>query len=84
MIAQPEPYFSLVEGIKKAGSTNSDKVAKALLGMTFDTPIGKLTFNEKTHETEMGEFWGQMVKDDRYPFAIIKNPKYLSQGPYTN
>ena len=76
--------FSLVEGIKKAGSTNSDKVAKALLGLTFDTPIGKLTYNEKTHETEMGEFWGQMVKDDRYPFAIMKDPKYLSQGPYTN
>jgi hypothetical protein len=32
----------------------------------------------------MGEFWGQMVKDDRYPFAIMKAPKYLSQGPYTN
>jgi branched-chain amino acid transport system substrate-binding protein len=75
---------SLVEGIKKAGSTNSDKVAKALLGLSFDTPIGKLTYNEKTHETDMGEFWGQMVKDDRYPFAIMKDPKYLSQGPYTN
>jgi branched-chain amino acid transport system substrate-binding protein len=75
---------ALTEGIKKAGSTNSDKVAKALLGLTFDTPIGKLTFNEKTHETDMGEFWGQMVKDDRYPFAVMKDPKYLSQGPYTN
>jgi branched-chain amino acid transport system substrate-binding protein len=75
---------ALAEGIKKAGSTNSDKVAKAMLGMSFDTPIGKLTFNEKTHETDMGEFWGQMVKDDRYPFAIMKDPKYLSQGPYTN
>ena len=75
---------ALAEGIKKAGSTNSDKVAKALLGMSFDTPIGKLSFNENTHETEMGEFWGQMIKDDRYPFAVMKDPKYLSQGPYTN
>jgi branched-chain amino acid transport system substrate-binding protein len=76
--------FALTDGIKKAGSTNSDKVAKALLGLSFDTPIGKLTFNEKTHETDMGEFWGLMVKDDRYPFAAMKDPKYLSQGPYTN
>jgi branched-chain amino acid transport system substrate-binding protein len=75
--------LALTEGIKKAGSTNSDKVAQAMLGLSFDTPIGKLTFNPKTHETEMGEFWGQMVKDDRYPFAIMKNPKYLSQGPFT-
>jgi branched-chain amino acid transport system substrate-binding protein len=75
--------LAIVEGIKKANSTNSDKVAAAMVGLSFDTPIGKLTFN-KNHETEMGEFWGQMVKDDRYPFAVMKNPKYLSQGPFTN
>src|SRR5580693_3717290 len=75
--------LAIVEGIKKANSTNSDKVAKAMVGMSFDTPIGKLTFNQ-SHETEMGEFWGQMVKDDHYPFAIMKDPKYLSQGPFTN
>jgi branched-chain amino acid transport system substrate-binding protein len=75
---------ALVEGIKKAGTTDSDKVSNALQGLTFDTPVGKRTFNAKTHETEMGEFWGQMVKDDHFPFAIIKSPKYLSQGPFTN
>jgi branched-chain amino acid transport system substrate-binding protein len=76
--------IALVEGIKKAGGTDSDKVSAALSGLTFDTPVGKRTFNAKTHETEMGEFWGQMVKDDRFPFAVIKDPKYLSQGPFVN
>src|SRR5215471_4710772 len=76
--------LALVEGINKASSVNSDKVAKALLGLTFDTPVGKRTFNAKTHETEAGEFWGQMIKDSNYPFAIMKNPTYLSQGPFTN
>jgi branched-chain amino acid transport system substrate-binding protein len=75
--------LAIVEGIKKANSTNSDKVAKVMVGLSFDTPIGKLTFNQN-HETEMGEFWGQMVKDDRHPFAVMKNPQYLSQGPFTN
>ena len=75
--------LALKAGIEKAKSTKSADVAKAMLGLTFDTPIGKLTFDAKTHETGAGEFWGQMVKDDRYPFAIMKNPKYLSQGPYT-
>src|SRR5215467_3842397 len=75
--------LALKAGIEKAKSTKSADVAKAMLGLTFDTPIGPLTFDAKTHETAMGEFWGQMVKDDRYPFAIMKNPKYLSQGPYT-
>ena len=76
--------IALVEGMKKAGSTNSDKVSKALEGLSFDTPIGRLTFNPKTHETEMGEFWGQMVKDPSHPIATMKNPKYLAQGPFTN
>ena len=72
--------FALVEGIKKAGSTDSDKVSKALLGLTFDTPIGKRTFNAKTHETEMGEFWGQMVKDDRYPIRDHEEPQIPFPG----
>jgi branched-chain amino acid transport system substrate-binding protein len=76
--------YALTEAIKKANSTDSDKVAKAIAGLTFDTPVGRRTFNANTHETEMGEFWGQMVKDDRYPFAVMKDPKYLSQGPFTN
>jgi branched-chain amino acid transport system substrate-binding protein len=75
--------LALKAGIEKANSTKSADVAKAMLGLAFDTPIGKLTFDAKTHETGAGEFWGQMVKDDRYPFAIMKDPKYLSQGPYT-
>ena len=33
----------LVEAIKKANSIDSDKVAKALLDLTIDTPIGKQT-----------------------------------------
>jgi hypothetical protein len=55
-----------------------------LAGLTFDTPAGQRTFNAKTHETEAGEFWGLMVKDPRYPFAIMKNPEYVNQGPFTN
>ena len=75
---------ALADGIKKAGSTNSDKVAAALLGLSFDTPVGKRTFNAKSHETAMGEFWGQMVKDEHFPFALMKGPKYVAQGPFTN
>jgi branched-chain amino acid transport system substrate-binding protein len=73
---------ALAEGIKKAESVDSDKVAKALLGLTFDTPVGKRTFNPTTHETESGEFWGEMVKDPAYPFAVMKDPKYIAEGAY--
>ena len=75
---------ALTDGIKKAGSTKSDKVSAALAGLTFDTPAGKRSFNAKSHETDAGEFWGQMVKDEHFPFATMKNPKYVDQGPLTN
>lgn len=67
----------LAEAIKKAGSTDSDKVAKALLGLTIDTPIGKLTMREKDHQVNRGELWGKTVKDPRYPFAILKPITYI-------
>lgn len=68
---------ALADAINKAGGTNADKVSQALMGLTYETPVGKRTINPKTHETEMGEFWGQMVKDPAYPFAVMKEPTYM-------
>ncbi|HEX5528287.1 MAG TPA: ABC transporter substrate-binding protein, partial [Methylomirabilota bacterium] len=62
----------LAEAIKKAGSTDSDKVSKALLGLTIDTPIGKQTIREKDHQANRGQLYGKTVKDPRFPFAIMK------------
>ncbi|HWB48677.1 MAG TPA: ABC transporter substrate-binding protein [Stellaceae bacterium] len=72
-----EMIEALAEGVKKAGSTKSDAVSKALIGMTFDTPVGKRSFSEKSHETFAPEYWGVMVKDPNYPFAVMKDPKPL-------
>jgi branched-chain amino acid transport system substrate-binding protein len=72
--------LALAAGIEKANSTNSDKVAKALVGLTFDTPAGKRSFNAN-HDADTGEFWGEMVKDPKYPFATIKNPTYYNPEP---
>jgi len=71
----------MAEGVKKAGGTDSDKVTKALEGLTFDTPVGKRTFNAKTHETEAGEFWSEMVKDPKVPFAVMKKAEYIDPTP---
>ena len=65
---------SLVQGIKKAGNTKSGDVSKAMAGMSFDTPVGKRSFSEKSHETFAPEYTGVMVKDPNYPFAVIKDP----------
>ena len=52
-------------------------MSQALLGLTFDTPVGKRTIHAKTHETEAGEFWGVMVKQAAYPFAVMQRPEFL-------
>jgi branched-chain amino acid transport system substrate-binding protein len=75
---------ALVDGIKAAHSVDSDKVAKALTGMTFDTPIGNRTFSVKSHETFSPQYWGTMVKDPNYPFAIMKDPELLPASSVTN
>jgi branched-chain amino acid transport system substrate-binding protein len=67
----------LTEAIKKAGSTDSDKVAKALLGLTIDTPIGKQTIREKDHQANRGQLYGKTAMDAKYPFAIMKPVTYV-------
>jgi branched-chain amino acid transport system substrate-binding protein len=67
----------LAEAIKKAGSTDSDKVSKALLGLTIDTPIGKQTIREKDHQANRGQLYGKTVKDPKFPFAIMKPVEYV-------
>ncbi len=71
---------ALADGIRKAGSTNSDAVSKALIGMTFDTPLGKRSFSVKSHETFSPEFYGIMVKEAAYPFAVMKDPELLPKS----
>jgi branched-chain amino acid transport system substrate-binding protein len=68
---------ALAEGIKKAGSTDSDKVSKALLGITIDTPHGKMTIREKDHQMNRGQLYGKTVKDPKYPFPIMKPVEYV-------
>jgi branched-chain amino acid transport system substrate-binding protein len=72
----------LVEGILKANSVKPDDVAKALPGLTVDTPIGKQTINPKTHSANRGQFWGKMVKDPRYSFAVMEKPVYVDPTPF--
>ena len=57
---------------RRPNSTDSDKVSKALLGLTIDTPIGKQTIREKDHQANRGQLYGKTVMDPKYPFAIMK------------
>jgi branched-chain amino acid transport system substrate-binding protein len=67
----------LTEAIKKANSTESDKVSKALLGLTVETPVGPLTIREKDHQANRGQLYGKTVKDPKFPFPIMKPVTYV-------
>jgi branched-chain amino acid transport system substrate-binding protein len=75
-----QSIYALAAGINKASSTKSDAVAKALPGITFDTPVGKRSFSVNSHETFAPEYWGVMVKEAAYPFAVIKDPELLPKS----
>jgi branched-chain amino acid transport system substrate-binding protein len=72
----------LTEAIKKANSTESDKVAKALLGLSVETPHGKMTLREKDHQLNRGQLYGKTVKDAKYPFAIMKPVTYVDPSKF--
>jgi branched-chain amino acid transport system substrate-binding protein len=74
--------LTLTAAIQKAGSTDSDKVAKAMLGLTVDTPIGKQTIRSKDQQANRAQFWGRMAKDPKYPFAVMSPPSYVDPTPF--
>src|SRR5207245_9079599 len=70
------------EPIKKDGRTDSHKVAKALLGLTVERPIGPLTIREKDHQGNRGQLYGKTVKDPKFPFAIMKPVVYVDPSRF--
>jgi len=66
----------LAEAIKKAGTTETEAVIKALEGLTVDTPIGKLTMG-KDHQLRRGMVWGFTKRTADYPFVVLDQIRYV-------
>ena len=79
-----QSIYALAAGITKAGAATSEAVSKVLPGMSWETPVGERSFSVKSHETFAPEYWGQMVKEAAYPFAVIKDPDLLPKSFPTN
>jgi branched-chain amino acid transport system substrate-binding protein len=63
--------------MEKAKSTESDKVAAALEGLTISTPVGPLTIDAKTHQANIGQFWGPMVKKPDRAYRMMDPVEYI-------
>ena len=57
---------SLAAGLKKAGSTDPEKLIAAFEGLEFPSPFGKASFRAIDHQSTMGVFVGKTaVKDGK-------------------
>lgn len=67
----------LIDGLKKTGGKGGDALKDAIAGGTFDTPIGKLSFND-LHEVKK-DIQVQIVKNNAFHrYAVISDPALLT------
>ena len=50
---------SIAAGVKKAKSTETDKLVAAFAGLQVDSPFGKFTYRAEDHQSTMGAFVGK-------------------------
>lgn len=55
---------AIAEGVKKAKSTDTEKLIAAFKGLSFDSPFGKVTFRAEDHQSTMGAYVGKIKNDN--------------------
>jgi branched-chain amino acid transport system substrate-binding protein len=70
-------YLSIFEAIRKAGSTDAEKLAAAFRGLQVDTPIGAITFRASDGQSTMGAWVGTTRLDPKRGVGIMVNWEYV-------
>ena len=64
----------IIQGYKKAGAVDKEKLIDAVEGMTVDSPVGPVTLRAYDHQAMLPMFLGVTTKDPKYPdFLIAKD-----------
>jgi branched-chain amino acid transport system substrate-binding protein len=67
--------MSLAAGIKKARSTESEKLADAFKGLQVNTPLGPIVYRAEDHQSTMGGYVGRTkVQDGK---GVMVNYRYV-------
>ncbi len=67
--------YAVASMLKKAGTTETEKMVDAMEDLTFGTPFGPITFRAIDHQSTMGAFVGYTaLKDGK---GVMVNWKYL-------
>ncbi|MBI4012858.1 MAG: ABC transporter substrate-binding protein [Candidatus Rokubacteria bacterium] len=69
---------SMAEAIRKAGTTDTENVIKAMEGLRVDTPIGPVTFRPSDHQSTMGAWVGTTRFDPQRGVGVMVDWEYVS------
>jgi branched-chain amino acid transport system substrate-binding protein len=70
-------YLSIFEAIKKAGSTDTDKLVGAFRGLKVDTPIGPISYRAADGQSTMGAWVGTTKIDAARKVGVMVNHEYV-------
>ena len=62
--------MAVVEALKKAGGTDTEKLIAAMEGMSFDTPKGRMTFRKEDHQAMQSMYHFKIRVDPNVDWAI--------------
>ena len=62
--------IAIVEAIKKAGSTDTEKLIAAMEGLSFDSPKGRMTFRKEDHQAMQSMYHFKIKVDPNVAWAI--------------
>ena len=71
---------SIAEGLKRAKSTDTEKLVTAFSGMPVVTPFGKITYRAVDHQSTMGAYVGRTKLDGDK--GVMTDYRYLDGADY--
>lgn len=66
---------SIAAGIRKAKSTDSEKLVEAFQSLEVETPFGKITYRAEDHQSNMGTYVGRTKNDGGK--GVVVNHVYM-------
>jgi branched-chain amino acid transport system substrate-binding protein len=62
--------LAVVEALKKANSTDTEKLIAAMEGLSFDSPKGRMTFRKEDHQAMQSMYHFKIKVDPNVAWAI--------------
>jgi branched-chain amino acid transport system substrate-binding protein len=72
--------MSIAAGIRKANSTNTEKLIEVFHGLNVDTPLGPIRYRAQDNQSTMGAYVGRIaVKEGK---GVMVNYQYLDGAKF--